>query len=87
MPAGDPYGDFMQILGRLRAVNGVKVTDWKVGKAQILNSYFALVDIQAPDAQVGIGLTWEGGRWLLKTDAPSVPSYVKRSVEPKGAIQ
>ena len=85
--AGDPYGEFMRIRDRLQAVNGVEVTEWKLGKLQILNGYFALVDIKAPDAQVVIGLTWESGRWLLKTDAPPVPSYVKQSIEPKGAVK
>jgi len=77
----------MRIRDRLRAVDGLEVTQWKIGKLQILNSYFALADIKALDAQMGIGLTWEGGRWLLKSDSPSIPSCVKESIEPKGSFQ
>jgi len=80
----DPYAQLMRIRDRLQAVDGVRVTEWKIGKLQPINGtnrYFALLDVQLPDAQVGIGLAWEGRRWSLKTEMPNLPSYVKASVD------
>ena len=82
--ATDPYAQFMRIKDRFEAVNGVRVTAWKVGKLQTVNETnrcFGLLDIEDSGGnQFGIGLEWQGARWLLKTDNSPVPDYVRQSL-------
>jgi hypothetical protein len=84
----DPYAQFMRVKDRLQAVDGVQVTAWKVGKLQTLNEtnrYFGLLDMLDSDGnQFGIGLEWQGMKWVLKTDNPQVPAYVRQSLNGGG---
>jgi hypothetical protein len=88
VPATDPYAQFMRIKQRLQAVNGVQVTAWKVGRLQTINEtnrYFGLLDLQDSGGdQLGIGLEWQGVKWVLKTDNPQVPPYVRQSLDGGG---
>lgn len=81
-PASNPYGQFMRVKDRLRAVSGIQVTEWSVGKLQTINGcnrYFALLDVQdsAKGSHFGIGLEWQREKWVLKTDNPDVPPYLR----------
>ncbi len=84
----DPFSQFMRVRDRLQAFPGVQVTAWKVGKLQTINAtnrYFGLLDIQESNGnQFGIGLEWHGEKWVLKTDNPQVPSYVRQSLDGGG---
>lgn len=82
--ASDPYAQFMRVKDRLQSVSGLQVTDWKVEKLQVNDKtkrYFGLIDIyDSAGNQFGIGADWQGEKWLLRTDNPQVPAYVRESL-------
>lgn len=91
-----PRADWATALGRVRellqAQPGVTIGDWRTGALGSINGtnrYFALLDVHDAERGIafGLGLEWQGERWVLRTESPLLPEYVRRVVEASGEMR